>query len=137
MKPISQLNALIIHSYKGEVTYQTECLQPFPIGVLNKDLYGNGEVDHKIAFPDYEVKIMKKGKEFSQCYRVSDHVMISIKNEFLYERNHHLYCLDDYTDHWFIGEKGTEVKIAGVYGHYVYVICGAQVGWVNEEDIDY
>ena len=43
----------------------------------------------------------------------------------------------DYTDHWFIGEKGTEVKIAGVYGHYVYVICGAQVGWVNEEDIDY
>ena len=54
-----------------------------------------------------------------------------------YERNHHLYCLDDYTDHWFIGEEGTEVKIAGVYGHYVYVICGAQVGWVNEEDIDY
>ena len=83
------------------------------------------------------MKLMKQVKEFSQCYRVSDNVIISIKNEFLYERNNHLFCLDDYTDHWFIGEKGTEVKIAGIYGHYVYVICGAQVGWVNEEDIDY
>ena len=63
--------------------------------------------------------------------------MLWIKNEFIYLKNKHFYCLDDYTDHWFIGEKGTEVKIAGVYGHYVYVICGAQVGWVNEEDIDY
>lgn len=137
VKPISQLNALIIHSYKGEITYETENVQPFPCAVLNKDLYGNQEPDHKIAFPDFEVKMLKKGQDFSECYRVSDHVLIPIKNEFLYKRDGHLYCLDDYTDHWIIGEKGTEVKIAGFYGHYAYVICGTQVGWLNEEDIDY
>lgn len=137
VKPISQLNALIISRYKDEITYLQESIQPFPNAVLNKDLYGNQEPAHKIAFPDFEVKMFKKGKDFSECFRISDHVLISIKNEFLYKKNGHLYCLDDYTDHWIIGEKGTEVKIAGIYGNYAYIICGKQVGWVHEEDIDY
>ena len=61
------------------------------------------------------------------------------KNMFneVFVRNTFLDELTKQSSFFLIGEKGTEVKIAGVYGHYVYVICGAQVGWVNEEDINY
>ena len=54
-----------------------------------------------------------------------------IKNEFIYEKKKHYYCLDDYIDHRISLNKGDVVKVIGVYDIYAYIIYGEEVGWVK------
>ena len=53
-----------------------------------------------------------------------------IKNEFIYEKNHKTYCLDDYTDALISAHKGDQVKLLGIFDRFAYVIKDQQVGWI-------
>ncbi|MDY5278939.1 metallophosphoesterase [Sharpea porci] len=133
VKPIAQLNALIIESHQGHISYATESYQPLPVGMILEDVHEGSHDYHKICFPDYEVIMLEEGQEFSKCRHVKSGVEMMIKNEFLYTRSSKLYCLDDYTDRFLALEKGSEVKVIGQYGKYSYVSFKGAVGWVKSQ----
>lgn len=39
--------------------------------------------------------------------------MLWIKNEFIYLKNKHFYCLDDYIDHFITVHENEDVKVIG------------------------
>lgn len=131
VKMISQLNALIIHSQAGLITYEKQSVQPLPVMEVSEDVEIIHPCDHKISFPNFHVKLIKQGKDFSQCYQEDTNQLLEIKNEFLYKRKGELYCLDDYTDHQVSAKAHDRVKVAGIYGEYAYVIKDQEVGWMK------
>ena len=135
VKQISQLNALIIESKDGVVSYQTESMQPLKSAQVLNDEYYEEKVVSKIAFPYFEVEILEKGKEFSYCRQLETENTLYIKNEFLYERNNKTYCLDDYTDAFLSLKKGDIVKVIGLYSEYAYVIYNNKVGWMKADNL--
>lgn len=133
VKHISQLNALIIESKQGHVSYHQEKVQPLPHYQVIQDIVNPESDIHKIAYPYFEVEILEKGEQFSLCYQSETNQKLSIKNEFLYQRNNKTYCLDDYTDCMLSIQKGETVKVIGIYDEYAYVIYQKQIGWVKNE----
>lgn len=131
VKSISQLNALIIECKDNEISYDQENVMPLPSCVVLCDVDSPNHSIHKIGYPYFQVKLLEKGKQFSLCYQSETEQTLYIKNEFLYERNHQLYCLDDYTDFMLSVKKGERVKLIGIYDKYAYVIYQSQVGWIE------
>lgn len=131
VKHISQLNALIIENHQDHITYKTEYVQPLPIGIITQDIHSQQKECHKIAFPYFQVEVLKQGKQFSLCYQYDTSQTLNIKNEFLYEKNNQVYCLDDYTDCMLSIPKDETVKILGIYDEYAYVIYKGKVGWIK------
>lgn len=130
VKMISQLNALIVHFDHG-IHYECEAVMPLPMMRVKCDVKGENIQDHKIAYPHYRVELIHEGEQFSQCYQEDTQQLLMIKNEFLYERDGQLYCLDDYCDHQMSLHKGDLVQVAGIYGEYAYVSFEHEVGWVS------
>ena len=139
VKQISQLNALIIESKNHKISYSCESVQPLKEGIVLNDEYYESQPVSKIAFPYFEVEILKEGKEFTYCRQLVTNNQLYIKNEFLYERNLKTYCLDDYTDAFLSLKKGDIVKVVGIYSEYAYVIANDVVGWMKVKNlrIDY
>lgn len=131
VKKVSQLNALIIESQNNDTSYRCFHVQPLPIYRIKKDMISLQQDIHKISFPYYEVKILKKGLQFSQCLQIETNQIFMIKNEFLYQRDNKFYCLDDYTDCFLSIPKDEKVKVIGIYGPYAYVIYKHQTGWID------
>lgn len=135
VKSISQLNALIITSKKGQIFYNSEYVQPLPIAIVKNDVDIKNEQVHKISFPYFEVDVLKKGQQFSLCYQKDTQQTLKIKNEFLYQRKNKIYCLDDYTDCMLSIKSHEKVKIIGIYDQYAYVIYQKKVGWIELKNI--
>ena len=131
VKSISQLNALIIESQDGVIHYSQDYVQPLPYHEVLYDIVSTTKIKHKIAYPYFEVEMIKHGEQFSDCYQRETNQYLKIKNEFLYKRDHHVYCLDDYTDHFISAKKGDLVKVVGIYDQYAYVIHQGEVGWIE------
>lgn len=135
VKPVSQLNALIIHSHQQNITYETQYVQPLPIRKVKKDIYHIKQEIHKIAFPHFQVEVIKKGNQFSQCIQKDTQQSLMIKNEFLYKKDGAIYCLDDYTDRMLSVQKDEHVKVLGIYDEYAYAIAHKKVGWIKVKDL--
>lgn len=135
VKSVSQLNALIITSKDGCISYKTEYVQPLPFGMVKCDVDAKKQTIHKIAFPYFKVKVIEKGKQFSLCYQEETKQKLKIKNEFLYQREKQIYCLDDYTDCMLSVKKNERVKIIGIYDQYAYAIYQHQVGWIELKNL--
>lgn len=135
VKQISQLNALIIESTDGNISYKTKSVQPLKSAQVLKDEYYEDRVVSKIAFPYFEVEILENGEEFSYCRQLVTENKLYIKNEFLYERHNKTYCLDDYTDAFISLKKGDIVKVIGIYNKYTYVIYNNKVGWMKTDNL--
>ena len=131
VKSISQLNALIIESQEGVIHYSQDYVQPLPYHEVLYDIDSINKTKHKIAYPYFEVEIIKHGEQFSDCYQKDTNQYLKIKNEFLYSRENHTYCLDDYTDYFISAKKGDLVKVVGIYDQYAYVIHQGEVGWIE------
>lgn len=137
VKPISQLNALIIESKNDHITIKSDYVQTFKEYRVIDDYKTNQTEVHKISFPDFEVRVIKQGQHFSLCEQIATKMQLYIKNEFLYQRNHKTYCLDDYTDCLLNLKKNDMIKLIGIYGDYVYGIKDKQVGWLKLSFIEY
>ncbi len=135
VKMISQMNALVVESKNHKSTLKKEYVQPFPIYEVTHSVSINSKHVHKIAWPHFEVEILKQGQEFSLCKQIDTQAIFPIKNEFLYYKNNKSYCLDDYIDCFLSVNKGNKIKIAGIYGNYAYGICHNDVGWIPFEYI--
>lgn len=135
VKPISQLNALIIESYNNEISYRCEYIQPLPISQVTKDVVHIEKPIHKIGYPDFDIQLIEKGEQFSLCKQIKTNQELYIKNEFIYQKDKCLYCLDDYTDYFLSVKKGDQIKIIGIYDQYAYGIKDHQVGWIKIENL--
>lgn len=135
VKSVSQLNALIIESHQGKITYHQESVQPLPMCKVKNDVVCQQESIHKIAYPYFEVSLLEKNSQFSLCLQANTNQTLMIKNEFLYKKNNQLYCLDDYTDHMLSVLKNEQVKIIGIYDQYAYVIYQNEVGWIHIDNL--
>ena len=136
VKPISQLNALIIESIDNNVSIKSDYVQKFPKYKVIESCYSDQKECHKISFPHFEVEMIRSGKSFSLCRQLATGIKFPIKNEFLYQRDNKLYCLDDYTDCILNVDKGDIVQVAGIYGDYVYAIKDGRVGWIKLNVLD-
>ena len=87
------------------------------------------------SFPDevYPVidKILEKREGFSFCKVIHTNQMLWIKNEFIYLKNKHFYCLDDYIDHFITVHENEDVKVIGLYGKFAYIIKNKEIGWIE------
>ena len=89
-----------------------------------------------MAWPNFEVEVLKQGKLFSTCKQIKTGKIFKIKNEFLYLNNQKYYCLDDYVDYLIPLEKGEVIKLVGIYGPYAYVIKDNEIGSVSYTHLD-
>lgn len=135
VKQVSQLNALIIESKQEQVTYHQEYVQPLPTAIIKKDIKSEQQEIHKIAYPYFKVQVIEQSDQFSLCIQQETNQKINIKNEFLYQKNNHTYCLDDYTDCMLSIPKNSIVKVIGIYDEYAYIIYQKQVGWIKVKDL--
>lgn len=133
IKNVSQLNALIIESKNGNITYQKEYVQPLPYATVLTSVHKDKKDTHKISFPHFEIEVLEKGRQFSLCYQKDTQMTLYIKNEFIYTRQGQTYCLDDYTDFMLSVEKGEKIKIIGIYDDYTYGIYNERVGWIKNK----
>ena len=131
MKFVNQLNALIINGDNDRFYFEKVHVQPLPLYQAIVDVHIEKKKYQKIAWPNYEVNLIKPGKIFSKCLQTNTNHVLKIKNEFLYKNKEKLYCLDDYVDNFIEVEKGDVVKLIGVYGIYAYVIKDNNVGWIK------
>lgn len=131
VKFVNQLNALIINGDNDRFYFEKVHVQPLPLYQAIVDVHTEKKKYHKIAWPNYEVNLIKPGKIFSKCLQTNTNHVLKIKNEFLYKNKEKLYCLDDYVDNFIEVENGDVVKLIGVYGIYAYVIKDNNVGWIK------
>lgn len=131
VKSVSQLNALIINGVDNSFELSKDFVQPLPLYQATVDVLVTNEAVNKVAWPNFEVQILETGKSFTRCRQLNTGKILKIKNQFLYERNNKWYCLDDYVDRKISLEKGTVVKLIGIYDNYAYVINGSEIGWVK------
>lgn len=130
VKTISQLNALIIDCYHGKYTLTKEYVQPLRQYIAIDNIYQDNKHVYKVAWPHFEVEILEKGDDFSLCKQINTHHVFDIKNEFLYQKDEKILCLDDYINYKVSLNKGDIVKLLGIYGNYAYVIKDKEIGWV-------
>lgn len=135
VKAISQLNALIIESRQGHISYQKEFVQPLPQYTVHTSVLNDQKEPHKISYPYFQVELIEKGEQFSLCYQKETDQKLYIKNEFLYEKDYQLYCLDDYIDTMLSIQKNEKVYLLGIYDEYAYVIYQGNVGWIKSSYI--
>lgn len=131
VKSISQLNALIIDGNGDEFSLSTAYVQPLPLYQAIVDIQVEDQPVHKVAWPSFEVKIIKKGKNFTVCRQLETNQIFKIKNEFLYTKDNKIFCLDDYVDCMVSLSKGQVVKLIGIFDPYAYVISDQEIGWVK------
>lgn len=131
VKSISQLNALIIEGDINKFNLTCKYVQPMQIYQVLVDIHVEKQSPTKIAWPHFEVEVLQNGKFFSICRQIDTGKQLRIKNEFLYEKNNKIYCLDDYIDHRLTLQKGDLVKLIGIYGSYAYVIKDNEIGWIK------
>lgn len=131
VKSISQLNALIIEGNGNEYKLLTDYIQPLPIYQAKVDVLVEKQDVHKVAWPSFEVQVIKAGKNFTLCRQIDTNQTFKIKNEFLYQKDNKTYCLDDYVDCMVGLNKGELVKLIGIFGPYAYVIKDNEIGWVK------
>lgn len=136
VKPISQLNALVIESKDNNINISYDYVQDLPEYRVIKEYKSVQEEIHKISFPHFEVEVLKEGEDFTLCKQTKTGIELYIKNEFLYSKGHKMYCLDDYTDCFLSVNIGDIIKVAGIYGKYIYGIKDNHVGWVLNDLIE-
>lgn len=130
VKAISQLNALIIECHNNHYTFKKEFVQPLKSYIAIADIYQINKDIHKVAWPHFEMEILKRGKDFSLCKQMNTNYIFDIKNEFLYQKNNKTYCLDDYINYKVSLDKGTIVKLLGIYDNFAYIIKDHEIGWI-------
>lgn len=133
VKFISQLNALIIENDGQNLSFKQHTFQSLPVYEIKKDIFVENKPVHKVAWPHFEIEILEKQDEFSLCKVLEKEDVLWIKNEFIYKKNNHFYCLDDYVDLFLSVKKGEIVKLIGIYHLYAYIKKGNQIGWIPLE----
>lgn len=128
VKEVCQLNALIIEDDHFKQVF----VSPFDEVMIKKEYCPEILPSHKIAWPNFEVTIIKQEAEFSLCKNKFDEEMW-IKNEYLYSENDKAYCFDDYEDTHLCVKKGDLVFLIKICGQYAYIMKNHQVGWIKKD----
>ena len=122
---------IIIENDGKNLTFKNHFVQPLPIYRIKQDKFVENKENHKVSWPNFEIEILEKREEFSFCKVIHTNQMLWIKNEFIYLKNKHFYCLDDYIDHFITVHENEDVKVIGLYGKFAYIIKNKEIGWIE------
>ncbi len=131
VKEIAQLNALEIRKEDEGYLYFNHHVDEYePCEVLFR-CYPKFESVVKVAWPNYEIEVLQVGTSFSWCRKYDTKELVFIKNEFIYEKDGHYFCKDDYISYMLEVQAGDQVSLIATYGKYAYVMKDGIVGWIK------
>lgn len=131
VKNISQLNALVIKKEDEGYLYIPYAIDEFEKCEILFRCYPKFENIVKVAWPNTEIEVQQIGTSFSWCRKLATNELVFVKNEFIYEKNGHYFCKDDYVSSMIEVQEGDKVSLLGIYGKYGYVMKNGRVGWIK------
>ena len=130
LKQDGQLNALIIQDGTYSYTF---------VDSLNH--YIIIEHDHKagfnrtgtVTYPNYELKIMKRGAFFTRCQNVILGTEQWIKNEYIIEKNDSILCKTDVSTTFLSVKRGEKVWVVDdtCEGYILVKNENGEIGWIE------
>lgn len=97
MKTFGQLNALIIENLESGLTFTYRYATHFPQKLIKTTQNGNEEEAKIIAWPNYDVKMLREGEEALVLNKNSDYLLV--KSAFLKHFGDKWSVTDDYTNY--------------------------------------
>lgn len=130
-----QLNVLKI-THDGEYKYESFHSDYFPKAKVVKPQKAMGN-KRGLCYPNYEIKLIRKGKYFSEAIDLFNGEVVNVKNEFIITKNNKYYTIDDTPNNLL------EVNIGDVVGvlnrntaGYALVKKEGIFGWVAHKCIE-
>ncbi len=133
VKDICQLNALVIQKEEDGYLYFPYSVDPFEKCEVLFRSYPKFASTVKVSWPYREIEVLQVGTSFSWCRKLVTDELVHIKNEFIYEKNGHYYCMDDYISSMIDAQVGDKVSLVKTYGKYAYVMKDGRVGWIRQD----
>lgn len=135
VKDTGQLNAFIIDKRNDGDLFSYTYVDKFPTSKVIADFQSDSESVGVINYPNYEVKPLKAGKDFTLCEQVKTSKMLSIKNEYVKQAVDARYFVKtDLSCAELSVEKGDNVAIIdNTCSGYVLVKKDGVVGWVSKK----
>lgn len=135
VKDICQLNALVIKKEDDGYLYFQHHVDEFEKCEILFKCHPKFESIVKVAWPNQEIEVLQIGTSFSWCRKLSTKELVFVKNEFIYEKDGHYFCKDDYVSSMIEVHEGDRVSLVGTYGKYAYVMKDGKVGWIKTDRI--
>ena len=135
VKDICQLNALVIKKEDDGYLYFQHRVDDFEKCEILFKCHSKFESIVKVAWPNQEIEVLQIGTSFSWCRKLSTKELVYVKNEFIFEKDGHYFCKDDYVSSMIDVHEGDRVSLVGIYGKYAYVMKDGKVGWIKSDRI--
>lgn len=136
VKDEGQINALIIHSINGKITYEEHFEDLLPIYKLKEDSeYFEGNTI-KIGWPHNEIEIIEDGVSFSICKVLATNQITKVKNELIKKRDNKLYCIQDYIYKFYRGKKGEKVKLVKLFKDFSLIKVNNNFFWIKTSTLN-
>ncbi len=88
-----------------------------------------------VTYPNYDMRIIKPGRYFTECENINLRTRQWIKNEYLIEKNGRIYSKDDLSVTFLTVNLGECVKIVDDQcdGYLLIKKDSGEVGWIPRE----
>ncbi|WP_409294151.1 metallophosphoesterase [Peribacillus sp. SCS-26] len=83
LKQTGQLNALIIQYKDGVPRYSHAYADSLPTLEVQEDFYADIAMQGAVKYPDYDLEILQRGKDFTLCRQASNGTELYLKNEYI------------------------------------------------------
>ena len=130
LKDDGQLNALII-PYDGSEDFSVVAYDPFPVRRVLQDQQGSNR-SYYIRWGDSEVRVLKRGEEFSRCRHVRTGYEMDILTKYLFSKEEYTNC-NDCTDYVLPLKAGDEVSVIEETSLAYFVKHKGVSGWYYGE----
>ncbi len=130
LKDDGQLNALIIPQ-NGSEDFSFEAYDPFPVKTVLTDQKA-GEKSYYIRWGDSEVRVLKRGEEFSHCRHVRTGYEMDILTKYLFCNEEYTNC-NDCSDYILPLKAGDRVSIIEETSLGYFVKHKGTSGWYYGE----
>lgn len=112
LKRDGQLNALIINSHDHQLSFDQLAVDSLPKHVIKEDFQPMQLVPAgNLHYPDYYVRVLKKGNDFSLCRNLNNEAELWLKNEHLKTDELGTYVITDTTSYQLAVSKGELVSV--------------------------
>ncbi|MEK3975218.1 MULTISPECIES: metallophosphoesterase [unclassified Psychrobacillus] len=131
IKQDGQLNALIIEGDTYSYTY-VDNLSKYIIA--HNDFGGCSNRVGTVAYPNYELKIIRQEEYFTLCENVKLGIEQWIKNEYIIEKNGTNFCRTDLSTTFLPVMRGEKVWVVddGCAGYMLVKNVLGEIGWIEQ-----
>ncbi|WP_409292588.1 metallophosphoesterase [Peribacillus sp. SCS-37] len=83
LKQTGQLNALIIQYQDGVPRYSHAYADSLPAMEVQEDFHADITMQGAVKYPNYDMEILRRGKDFTLCRQASNGTELYLKNEYI------------------------------------------------------